>query len=170
MKLLKIIQKKDLSAQEIAGFRVRQAARAVVLDENKNIGLLYVSRYKFHKLPGGGLENDEGPLEALHRECLEEIGCQIEVLGELGEIIEYRDKYNLQQQSFSYVAKVVGAKGTPDFTLKEINNGFRIEWVSLDEALKLLESENPQSYEGSFINIRDSLILQEALRFLDKLK
>ncbi len=169
MKLVKTIQFKDLKPEDIEKFEIRRAARAVVFDKDKNIGILYVGKHNYHKLPGGGLEGDESIGEALKRECLEEIGCNIETFGELGEIIEYRDKWSLEQHSYCYLANMVGDKGRPDFTQKEIDNGFEIKWVSLGEAIKLLESDKPEGYEGGFIQIRDSGFLKEAEKFLYKL-
>lgn len=168
MKLLKTIQFKELKIEDIDKFEVRRAARAVVFDSNKNVGILYVGKYNYHKLPGGGLEGDESIDEALKRECLEEIGCNMETFAELGEIIEYRDKWLFKQHSYCYLANVVGEKGKPDFTQKEIDNGFIIKWVSLEDAIKLLENDKPEGYEGGFIQIRDSSFLREAANFLMK--
>jgi 8-oxo-dGTP pyrophosphatase MutT (NUDIX family) len=169
MKLIKTIQFKDLKAEETDKFEIRRAARAVVFDHDKNIGILYVGKYNYHKLPGGGLEGDESIAEALKRECLEEIGCNTETFGELGETIEYRDKWSLKQHSYCYLANVVGDKGKPEFTQKEIDNGFEIKWVSLGEAVKLLENDKPEGYEGGFIQIRDISFLKEAVNFLNKI-
>lgn len=83
MKLIKIIQFKDLKIEDTDKFKVRLAARAVVFDNDKNVGILYVGKYNYHKLAGGGLEGDEVIQEALKRECLEEIGCSIEIFDEL---------------------------------------------------------------------------------------
>ena len=168
MTLLKTIQFKDISSEEISEFEIRRAARAVVLDADNQVGLLYVKKYNYHKLPGGGLEGNENIDEALKRECLEEIGCQIEVDGEVGEIIEYRDKWALKQQSYCFVAKVVGEKGKPDFTEKELEYGFEIKWVPLPEAISLLENDSPEGYEGPFIHIRDSVFLEQAAKILNK--
>jgi len=52
MKLVKTIQFKDLRPEDIEKFKVRRAARAVVFDSNKNIGILYVGKHNYHKLPG----------------------------------------------------------------------------------------------------------------------
>jgi len=167
MKLIKTIQFNNLTEEDIAKFEIRRAARAIVFDQDKNIGLLYVSEHNYHKLPGGGLEGGECIEEALKRECLEEIGCNIEVFGEIGEIIEYRDKWSLKQHSYCYLANVVGDKNEPDFTQKEIDNGFKIKWMPLLEAIELLKNDKPTGYEGRFIQIRDSLFFKEALNFLD---
>ena len=162
MKLIKTIQFKDLGQEEADKFEVRRAARAVVFDNDKNIGILYVGKHNYHKLPGGGLEGEENIIEALKRECLEEIGCNVEPFKEVGEIIEYRDKWSLKQHSYCYLANVIGDKGTPDFTQKEIDDGFEIKWVSLENAIELLENDKSEWYESIFIQIRDSLFLKEA--------
>ncbi len=65
MKLIKTIQFKDLKDEEKDKFEIRRAARAVVFDHDKNLGILYVGKYNYHKLPGGGLEGDENIEEAL---------------------------------------------------------------------------------------------------------
>lgn len=169
MRLVKTIQFKNLKPEDTNKFEVRRAARAVVFDNDKNIGILYVGKHNYHKLPGGGLEDDESIEEALKRECLEEIGCNIETFGELGEIIEFRDKWSLKQHSYCYLANLVGERGKPNFTQKELDNGFEIKWVSLKDAIKLLENDKPEGYEGGFIQIRDSSFLKEAEMFLNKL-
>jgi len=168
MKLTKTIQFKDLKPEEIEKFEIRRAARAVVFDQDKKIGILYVSKYNYHKLPGGGIETGEDIITALKRECLEEIGCNIETVSEIGEIIEYRDKWLFNQHSYCYLANLVGAKGSPDFTQKEKDNGFEIKWVSLEEAIKLLENDKPEGYEGGFIQIRDIAFLKGVSEYLDK--
>lgn len=166
MKLLKTIQFNNFSPEELAKFEIRHAARAIVFDQGKNIALLYVSKHSYHKLPGGGVEGEENISEALARECLEEIGCQVEVFGELGEIIEYRDKWSLIQHSYCYLANVVGQKGLPDFTPKEIEDGFGIKWLPLTEAIEVLKNDRNDDYQGKFIQIRDICFLEEAINYL----
>ena len=83
MKLLTILNPEHATEEEVATFIVRTTARAIVYDETGNIGLMYVTNKGYHKLPGGGVEEGENVLQALKRECLEELGCDIEVLGEI---------------------------------------------------------------------------------------
>ena len=162
MKLLETIQFEDFTPEEIAKLELRQAARAILLDNNDKIALLYVSKNKYHKLPGGGIEQDEDIVTALKRECLEETGCQIFIKEELGLIVEYRKRFNLKQESYCYITEVEGVKGTPTFEKGEMEEGFQLIWVSLDEATNLLTNEFPDDYEGKFIVKRDSLYLRKA--------
>jgi 8-oxo-dGTP diphosphatase len=162
MKLLETIQFKELPPKELEKFEKRVAARAIVFDADKNVALLYVTKHNRHKLPGGGVEVGETIDEALIRECLEEIGCQVEQFAEVGEIVEHRDKWSLRNDSFCFLANVVGAKGEPNFTPEELERGYVIKWASFEEAIKLLELDDPEDYEGKFIKIRDTLFLKEA--------
>jgi 8-oxo-dGTP diphosphatase len=166
MQLLKIIKHSDLfspyTPENNNGFKIRKAARAVVFDNENKIAILKVANHNYHKLPGGGVEEGEDIARALEREAMEEIGCKISVDGEVGKIIEHRDEFNLKQESYCYLAKVVGDKGQPDFTEKEINDGFSILWVSLDEAIEKIKKDSPDNYEGKFIKMRDLCFLEES--------
>ena len=54
MKLLKTISFETFSPEELAGYKFRQAARAVVSDKGGKVALLFVSRKNYHKLREGG--------------------------------------------------------------------------------------------------------------------
>jgi 8-oxo-dGTP pyrophosphatase MutT (NUDIX family) len=154
----------DALAIDTSNFRVREAARAVVSDGDGKIALLHVGLYGFHKLPGGGIDEGEDIPTALERELLEEIGCKAEVTGEVGEIIEYRNKIELVQTSYCFVARQIGEKGAPDFTEKELQEQFSIVWAdNIDHAIKLIDNDKPANYEGKFIQKRDLAILKAAL-------
>ena len=59
------------------------------------------------------------------RECLEEVGSEIEISAEVGKIIEFRSKWDLKQISYCYYGKII-SKGEPDFTEKELSQGFKV--------------------------------------------
>ncbi|MCA9347948.1 NUDIX domain-containing protein [Candidatus Saccharibacteria bacterium] len=148
---------------DAGNFRTREAARAVVPDGAGKVALLRVGLYGYHKLPGGGIDEGEDVPTALERELLEEIGCKAEVAGEVGEIVEYRDQFEMVQTSFCFIANQVGEKGEPDFTEKELREQFSIVWANdIDEAITLLESDEPTNYEGKFIRVRDLALLRAA--------
>ena len=148
-------------------FRIREAARAVVVDENGRVALLKVGKHSYHKLPGGGIDEGEDKIEALSREFIEEIGCDANVIAGLGAIVELRDKWELKQTSYCYLAKQFGPISEPEFTPEEIADGFSVVWVdSVDIAITLLENDRPTNYEGLFIQKRDLTLLNHALHQL----
>jgi len=141
--------------------KIREASRAILFDENSLIPLLFVSKYHYHKLPGGGIEDNESKEKALIREIKEETGSTFESIGEIGQITEFRSKWNLKQTSYCYLGKIT-SKGTPDFTEKELNQGFKLIWLSLDNAILQFEKDLPCNYEGTFIQKRDLTFLKKA--------
>ncbi|MCP5405466.1 MAG: NUDIX domain-containing protein [Pseudomonadaceae bacterium] len=163
MERLVLLNPENASPDEVAGFRRRYAVRAVVRDSDGNIALLHVSKHGYYKLPGGGVEKDEDRMAALARECLEEIGCHVEVENPIGYTEELRKMFNLHQTSECYTARVVGEKGQPDFTQSEEAEGFRIVWAPYAEALELVSSSGTDVQEGyDYIVPRDTCILKAA--------
>ncbi|MFH1456099.1 MAG: NUDIX domain-containing protein [archaeon] len=164
MQLLKEIRDKDLGIdpKEEVKYRLRMAARAVLLDKNNKIALLHVTKHHYHKLPGGGIEDEEQILAALQREIMEEAGCTLNVKENVGIIIEYRDEHEILQLSFCYLGNVKENSKKLDFTEKEISLGFELIWVDINEAIELLEKAEPTSYSGKFIIKRDLTFLKKA--------
>jgi len=158
MELLKEIKDKELPEDE-STLKIREASRAILFDENGLIPLLFVSKYNYHKLPGGGIDEGEDRHQALARECLEEVGSEIEVNGEVGKIIEFRSKWDFKQISYCYYGKIV-SKGRPDFTEKELSQEFKIVRLSLKDAVFKVENDKPKNYEGFFIQKRDLTFLK----------
>jgi 8-oxo-dGTP pyrophosphatase MutT (NUDIX family) len=139
------INPEQVTKIEAEGYVLRNAARGVVFDAEGKIALLNVTKYGYHKLPGGGIDAGETHEEALMRECSEEIGCGVTVGAPLGEIVEYRKLLSLVQHSFCFMADVVGEKGEPHMEQGEIDDGFKVEWHNLDDALLIMQREIPQN-------------------------
>lgn len=165
MKLLQEIKDREYP-EDLSVLRTRKAARALLFDGDK-IPLLFVSKYNYHKLPGGGIEEGENILQALAREVKEEVGCELEVMGEVGEIKEFRSQMNLIQNSYCYFGNIL-SKGDPSFTEEELNEGFRVIWFNLDDAISALEDDIPGNYVGTFIKERDLAFLNEMKMILKK--
>lgn len=163
MKLLKHIEDRPLPKDLESGGRM--ASRAVLFDEENLVPILFVEKYKYHKLPGGGIENGEDEITALHREIKEETGCKAKILGEVGKVTEFRSEWNLYQTSYCWWGRVT-EKGTQDFTKKEKDQGFKLVWLTLDEAIKAVKNDKPQNYEGGFIQQRDLAMLEEAKKVI----
>ena len=164
MKQILFLNPENVSEDEATSYPLREAARAVVLDEDGMIALLYVSKENYYKLPGGGIEGTEDKLSALQRESVEEIGCEVEVGREVGSVLEYRKFSKIRQISYCYRARVIGEKGTPSFTEKEKGKGFEIVWVLPEKIKSLLIANQATSDEGClYIVPRDLALLEAAL-------
>ena len=151
----------DSSTPAPREWKERKAARAVVFDKDGDTALLYVSSKNYHKIAGGGIEEGEDIETALRREIMEEIGCSITNIRQLGIIEEYRNEDALHQISYCFLADVSGEKGSPDFDSGEIADGFEGTWLNLSEAIQKLEDErNVVDYEGKFIRLRDLTFLK----------
>jgi 8-oxo-dGTP diphosphatase len=148
-------------------YTLRKAARAVIFNDKGEIALLFVSRDNFHKLPGGGFEENEDATTALGREVGEEVGAQINITDEIGVTIEYRNYINQLQISYCFIANVVGDLASPAFDNGEIAEGFKLLWVSIDEAISLLSADKPVVKNGKYIQKRDLLILNEAKKIVE---
>ncbi|MBZ9689308.1 NUDIX domain-containing protein [Clostridium estertheticum] len=165
MDLISEIYEKDIGYKHEnidISYKLRKASRSIVLNDSQKIALLFVSKNNYHKLPGGGIEAGEDIKIALNREVMEEVGVNIDVLGEIGTIIEYRNRHELLQISYCYYSEVKGAIKEPSYTDEEINNGFQLKWVTLDEAISILENDKPDNYLGKFIQSRDLMFLKSA--------
>ncbi len=141
-------------------YRTRTAARAILQKEGK-IALLYVAKYDYHKLPGGGIEENETLQQGLQREVMEEVGCRISNERKVGEIIEYRNLLGVKQTSHCYIGDAEEVD-SPTFTNKEIAEGFQVRWLPYDEAIKVMQKSHPEYYKGKFTVRRDLEFLIQA--------
>jgi len=112
MNYLKTIR--DIGSNVLAPekFLERKASRAVVFDKEDKVALCHAAKKKYHKLPGGEVEEGEDFESALRRELMEEIGCKIENIWELGEIEEFRNGEPLHQSSFASLQTFREKKGS----------------------------------------------------------
>lgn len=174
MKCIKILTDEDFEMDNLPINKPRErfAARGLVFNKNNKIAILNKQFKNEYKLVGGGIENDEDPLKAFKREVLEEAGCEIEVDDCLGTIIEIKSHDNYKQTSYVYVAHVTNNTGILNFTQKEIDEGAKLLWLDISEAMhlikdsenKLVASKYENVYHTRFIVRRDYEILKYYLQ------
>jgi ADP-ribose pyrophosphatase YjhB (NUDIX family) len=167
MEILGEIYEKDLgeAAAKPASLRYefRRAARALVFDKKGRIAILSVPGKGYHKLPGGGVEEGEEVQRALEREVLEETGYGAEIRPQaLGAVVECRDQDGLLQLSYCYLADATGEPGETHLTELEREHGFQLRWLSLEEAIGVLERDTPADLFEKFIRARDLIFLRKA--------
>jgi ADP-ribose pyrophosphatase YjhB (NUDIX family) len=169
MKDIIVLNDKDfgLELKELDNPDTRVAARGIVIKDGK-IAILNKANNNEYKLVGGGVDEGEDPKQAFEREVLEEAGCKVEIDDFLGVVKEERTNNNFTQISYVYVAHVIEDTKKLDLTEKEINEGARLLWLTLDEAIDTIkESENnikASKYENilskKFVVRRDYNILK----------
>ncbi len=167
MELIAFLNLEEVPEEESKTFQNRTAVRAVLFDEDNRIALMHVSKKGYYKLPGGGVDEGEELALALERECLEEAGCSIDILHELGRVDEVRRMQSLVQTSFNYIGRVRGEKRIPALTESEAADGFEIVWLGLEEALERLQQSNRENDAAAYIVLRDTAILTKAMEMIN---
>ncbi|MCA9332368.1 NUDIX domain-containing protein [Candidatus Saccharibacteria bacterium] len=151
-----------------SSYTERSAARGVLLDQSGKVYLLNVSKHSYHKLPGGGIDPGEKIIEAFKRELLEEVGCNGEVIQELGKVIEYRHFFSQKQTSYCFLAQQVGEQMESSLEEGEIAEGmYEVKAANIDDAIRILEQDNPDNMEGKYIQMRDITILKAARKYIN---
>ncbi|MCX6822874.1 MAG: NUDIX domain-containing protein [candidate division SR1 bacterium] len=167
MTTLKIFELPESGEHTTTKKTYRTACRGIVLDKDNLMPLLFVGNDNYHKLPGGGMEDNEDKIMAFKREVIEETGCEIEDIEEIGNVIEKDSTW--EQTSYCYIGKII-KKGNHKFTPGEKNKGYVIKWVSIPEALSLIEKDSPRTLGSVGRQQRDLYILQEIKKKLSTRK
>ncbi|MBM7564131.1 NUDIX hydrolase [Paenibacillus sacheonensis] len=169
MELLHRITDQDIMGGDPALLPVvnRYASRGILLDEQANVAMMYVSRSAIYKLPGGGLENKETPDAAFMREIREETGYDADILHSLGYIEEHKKRNHYLQLSYCFIARANQAYET-NLTEHEKKLGLTTRWMSLELALGAMNERiaSCTDYSTSFMLLRDKLILDAAAAWL----
>lgn len=167
MKLLRKITDSDICGTDaISHASPRTAVRAIVVDKAGYMALLHIGKYDLYTIPGGGVEVGEDLETALRREILEETGCEIVVVHDIGYIDESRAEHNFTQISNYYLANVIGPKGIPHMTDAEVDEQTQVQWHTPEKALDIIINENPETYQQKYIQFRDKVVIQEAIKYL----
>ena len=157
-----------LEPKEMKDYKLRIAARGIVMRDDGKIAIEHKINKNEYKLVGGGMEENENPQMAFKREVLEEAGCEIEIVEQLGTTEEYRSQKNIKQISHIFVGKVT--KDTHKFNLDEAEkiDGAKLIWLMPEDALKkikdcydiLIPSIFSDVYMTRFVVLRDRKILE----------
>jgi 8-oxo-dGTP diphosphatase len=169
MNLINYLNDEDIKSgklTKLAEWNVREAVRAVLLNERNQIALMHIGAYGVYKLPGGGMEPGEDLEVAFVRELLEETGCEAEKISDLGIFVEKRDEWKMFQISHCYLAKAtkVGNLKLDEFEVKE---SFTLQWVDgIEQAIELVKSNKSERYDDKYITGRDLAILESAKKII----
>ncbi|NHN34617.1 NUDIX domain-containing protein [Paenibacillus sp. S3N08] len=147
----------------------RQASRGVLVDNEFNVAMMFMSQLNLYKLPGGGIEEGEDKQEAFLREIKEETGFDSEILHELGYIEEHKNRNQFMQLSYCFIARVLGHSADTMLTESEIELGMQVRWMHLREAIREMEhsAQRCDDHSTKFMILRDRILLEEASKRLD---
>ena len=162
---------------EVQNPRLRLGARGIVIREDGKIAVFNKANKNEYKLPGGGIEKNENPEIAFKREVLEETGCEIEIIENLGMIEENKTLDNFKQMSYVFIGKVLKDTKELHVTEKEKDEGAKLIWETPKNALNLITncfnnliaSKYESVYHTKFIVFRDRKILERYIE-INKVK
>lgn len=149
MRLLFEIDKKDY--EEDGEAFIRPSARAIIFKDGK-LAAIYSNKKKYYKIPGGGIEDGETPIDAMIREVREEVGLEvisdsIKEFGYVHRIQKGKNEPVFIQDNYYYFCDVYEGQIPPNYSENEIEEEFESVFVSIEDAIKMNEQyviENPQ--------------------------
>jgi 8-oxo-dGTP pyrophosphatase MutT (NUDIX family) len=167
MKRIKIITDKDvLGTDGLSTAKPRFTARTILKNYKNQYAVMYSSEFDLYSLPGGGVEEGENVEDALKREIVEETGCDIKNIEELGYIEENRAHCDYTQISYYFVVTTDSEKFNPNLTINELRHGTTVGWQSITEAYNHIVSPCHATNQRKFLQARDIAALDEYLKEL----
>jgi 8-oxo-dGTP diphosphatase len=163
MKCLNILTEKDMLGIDsgLCTAEPRCSARGIVVDEEGRIGMLYVKESDGYGLPGGGIDEGESIADAFLREMKEEIGCDCEIIRELGYVEQNHARHNVVWTSYYFLARLIGEKGTPSYTEEELKETLFVEWHTPENAIQLIGQSKAESEGTMFLKESFLIALRE---------
>ena len=157
MRQLALLDQHQLGLREASDQPIsytRRAARAVLFNAAGQVAVMHFTAISSYKLPGGGIDEGEDTIAALHREIREETGYEITDIKELGEVVEYRYYCGMHQVSYCYTATATQFVGT-QLTQKEQNGGMELQWFdTIPQAVAAIVSGHQVDEDGSPIGLK----------------
>lgn len=141
--------------------KTRFNVRCILQNNNNEICVIKSEKYGYMQIPGGGIDDEETIIDALHREIKEETGFLITDTKPIGYILERREDIQNSHdwsKAISYVfsASLKKEVGT-NYTEDENADGFKPIWMTLNDfiAEKEILKNKASSYSGCFSDKRD---------------
>lgn len=140
MRLLFSLDKKDYA--DCTYTFVRNSARSIILRDGK-VAMIHSLKQDYYKFPGGGIEKDESPAEAMIRETREEAGLVVrpETVREYGYVHRIQrggmdPNECFIQDNFYYFCEAEEEILPPQMEDYEVEAGFELEFVDARRAIR----------------------------------
>ena len=154
-----------LEDKDMAKGTKRTIVRGIVVDQAGNIAVFNKRVANEYKLPGGVVKDGESTEATFLNEIKREIGCEIEIIEDIGIVEEHIGQDDIVQETYVYVGRVL-EKGKIDYNNQEIDEFGKVMWVSPEEALKLISDYKKEVdmqdienvYHAKFSVYRDEFI------------
>ena len=156
-----------LEDKDLSNTKKRTIVRGIVVDQAGNVAVSNKRVANEYKLPGGVVKGGESTEDTFLKEIKREIGCEIEIIEDIGIVEERMSQDEVVQETYVYVGRVL-EKGKIDYQNQEIDEFGKVMWVSPEEALKLISdykkeidnSEIENIYHTKFSVYRDEFIIR----------
>ena len=130
-------------SDDIAGLRIREAVRALLIDDNNHVLLAHLAfpARSVWVLPGGGLEPGESHHDGLRRELREEVGLAPDSIGPhlwtRTHIIPFIDGKWDGQRERAYLVRTARFEPAPLLSVEQLRAEYLVDlrWWSTDELL-----------------------------------
>ena len=166
MRLLFEIDKIDYDLNGVAF--IRNSARCINI-RNGLVAMVHSIKYDYYKFPGGGIEEDESPENAMIRETQEEAGLIVipESVKEYGYVhriqkSDHDDADYFVQDNYYYFCDVEEVIHSQDLDDYEADEKFTLEYVKADKAISI----NRNVSHGP----KDQTMLEREARVLELLR
>ena len=125
-------------------YRARPGAYAIISDGTQVLLTHQMAPNPEFQLPGGGIDPGEGPIEALHREALEETGHSLFDPKKLGiyRRFVFMPEYGFWAEKVChvYLARPGLSRGAPR------EDGHSAHWVNPSDAIDLVEGDGDRAF------------------------
>ena len=143
----------------------RNSARSIIIKGGK-IAMIHSLKYDYFKFPGGGIESDEDPVEAMIRETREEAGLIVipETVKEYGYVHRIQKGDNdpeecFIQDNFYYLCDTKDGLTSQVLDDYEAEESFQLEYVDPDLAINRNRSVTKSPYNQMMFE-REARVLE----------
>lgn len=165
MRLLFKMDKKDYS--RCTRSFVRNSARSIIIS-NKKVAMIHSIKYDYYKFPGGGMKDNETPVDAMIRETREESGLVVipDTVKEYGYVHRVQKSNHditecFIQDNYYYLCKTADETVPQRLDDYEAEEAFTLEYIDPNTAI----SKNRHVIQGPC----DRMMLEREARVLELL-